>query len=336
VSARLRAVYERVTSWQRRTFPHQTAAGLLAHMRKELVEIEAAPDDVEERADMAILAMGVLDRLEMDPGFDVDASAMMLWGYWRPTRAIGELEWLIGKFETGNNTWRLVRVLAGCTRGILSLDSEDKFLDAIEAKMDKNEDRRWPAPADQVPGQPVEHIREVVCAHCNDTRRMSIGEREVPCTRCPRPCEECRSGGYCRSVPCSCRCHVPASSDEELHVDNVIAALTPAPAILESELEEVRMVLAAMPHESAAMAARRIVDLSAARRADIVSLEGERNRLLEERAEWRDDNERLRAERRKIRSWLQATPNEGAVEAVARLIRETNAERWRRHEEGES
>ncbi len=87
--------------------------------------------------------------------------------------------------------------------------------------MDKNEDRRWPAPADQVPGQPVEHIR-----------------------------------------------------DEELHFDAVIAALTPGPAlpILESE-----------------------------------------------RAEWRADNERLRAERQEIRRILGAQPHEGALEAAKRV-----------------
>ncbi len=242
MSARLRAVYERVTSWQRRTFPQQTAAGLLAHMRKELAEIEAAPLDVEERADMAILAMGVFDRLGMEPhiGF-VDAFGTWAWGKCGTGTATHILSVFIA--DRDPRFLALRHILVGCTFGIPSIDTEDKCHDAIEAKMAKNEDRRWPAPADQVPGQPVEHIR-----------------------------------------------------DEELHVDAVIAALTPAPDVITSEVELLRA---------------RVAELEA------------------QRAEWRADNERLREERNKIRTWLQAVPNEGAVEAVHRLIREVNALRNR-------
>lgn len=54
------------------------------------------------------------------------------------------------------------------------------------------------------------------CTHCGDTRRMVVGEREVPCTRCPVPCATCRSGvgvpgrplgPYCAKAPCDCPCH---------------------------------------------------------------------------------------------------------------------------------
>lgn len=47
-----------------------------------------------------------------------------------------------------------------------------------------------------------------VCSTCNDTHRMTVG---VPCTRCPVPCERCRSGPppgpFCATTPCSCSCH---------------------------------------------------------------------------------------------------------------------------------
>lgn len=50
-----------------------------------------------------------------------------------------------------------------------------------------------------------------VCETCSDTHSMTLhrnGEvREVMCTRCPHPCEECREGPYCRVTPCSCACH---------------------------------------------------------------------------------------------------------------------------------
>jgi hypothetical protein len=47
-----------------------------------------------------------------------------------------------------------------------------------------------------------------VCKTCGDTHTMRLGEdREVPCTRCPVPCERCRSGAYCATAPCACECH---------------------------------------------------------------------------------------------------------------------------------
>ena len=49
-----------------------------------------------------------------------------------------------------------------------------------------------------------------VCATCEDTHHMALGEREVPCTRCPRPCQTCRlegKGAYCTTTPCGCACH---------------------------------------------------------------------------------------------------------------------------------
>lgn len=55
-----------------------------------------------------------------------------------------------------------------------------------------------------------------VCGTCADSHRMTLGERTVPCTFCPRPCEECRAfyqgarlGAYCETTPCLCRCHKP-------------------------------------------------------------------------------------------------------------------------------
>lgn len=58
-----------------------------------------------------------------------------------------------------------------------------------------------------------------VCAACNDTHVYwsATAERELMCTRCPRPCEVCRRGAdgipgaYCNQTPCSCACHRPKS-----------------------------------------------------------------------------------------------------------------------------
>jgi hypothetical protein len=53
-----------------------------------------------------------------------------------------------------------------------------------------------------------------VCLICNDTHKMWHAglERDVPCTRCPKPCKKCRAGGvgaYRAHTPCRCACHDP-------------------------------------------------------------------------------------------------------------------------------
>lgn len=51
-------------------------------------------------------------------------------------------------------------------------------------------------------------VPRVMCETCNDSHRMSLGDRTVPCTRCPLPCIECGAGAaYCRATPCACACH---------------------------------------------------------------------------------------------------------------------------------
>lgn len=51
-----------------------------------------------------------------------------------------------------------------------------------------------------------------VCDDCKDTHLMPMGDRYVPCTHCPTPCQKCRKGGhgaFCEETPCSCDCHEP-------------------------------------------------------------------------------------------------------------------------------
>lgn len=75
-----------------------------------------------------------------------------------------------------------------------------------------------PEPAEQQAETPAP--AKPVCSTCCDTHRMTLHEREVMCTRCPVPCERCRSkpqGPYCAVTPCPCECHrkgEPANSPE--------------------------------------------------------------------------------------------------------------------------
>ena len=59
--------------------------------------------------------------------------------------------------------------------------------------------------------------RKPVCDTCRDTHTMTLGEHEVPCTRCPVPCERCRVplGAYCVNTPCGCACHPKAAAPHD-------------------------------------------------------------------------------------------------------------------------
>lgn len=64
----------------------------------------------------------------------------------------------------------------------------------------------------------------VLCSTCNDTHWMMLGDREVMCTRCLVPCQQCRSDGYgpyCRTVPCDCVCHKGTACPHGFAVDSV-------------------------------------------------------------------------------------------------------------------
>lgn len=83
---------------------------------------------------------------------------------------------------------------------VARLDVKRRLLE--EAKRDARSAARGKAIAPTKPASPI-------CNVCNDTHRMTLGEREVMCTHCPRPCERCRQhlGAFCEKTPCSCACH---------------------------------------------------------------------------------------------------------------------------------
>lgn len=154
----LARLYDRVTAWQRQTFPDQTPASILAHMRLELKEIEKAPDDIEERADMALLAVAFADRTgALSLTKRQSLSESWLWGGDTSTMAIAYIATSLDSIEQGREI-DLLNLIYYCAFGTKL--SRKGFLAAISEKMDKNEARRWPAPSEQVPGQPVLHLRD--------------------------------------------------------------------------------------------------------------------------------------------------------------------------------
>lgn len=49
------SVLPEIQRWQLGVFPHATTASVMAHLRREMAELEAAPTDLEEMADMVHL-----------------------------------------------------------------------------------------------------------------------------------------------------------------------------------------------------------------------------------------------------------------------------------------
>jgi hypothetical protein len=52
------------------------------------------------------------------------------------------------------------------------------------------------------------------CVICDDSHRMTLGDRDMPCTHCPLPCRACKraSSAYCETTPCRCTCHAPTKT----------------------------------------------------------------------------------------------------------------------------
>lgn len=58
---KLHTLQRQIGIWAAITFPHQTAASKLAHLRDEVTELEQAPADGEEMADVAILLFSLAE-----------------------------------------------------------------------------------------------------------------------------------------------------------------------------------------------------------------------------------------------------------------------------------
>lgn len=85
--------------WSERTFgPGERTQGIIDHLRKELIELEANPQDIFEWADIIILAFDGVWRAGFSPDLILDAIAMKQrineqrkWPNWRtaePGKAI--------------------------------------------------------------------------------------------------------------------------------------------------------------------------------------------------------------------------------------------------------
>jgi hypothetical protein len=90
----------RQREWSRRTFgPGPRAAGVVAHIRKELCEVENKPDDLEEWIDVVLLALDGAWRAGYLPeaicagiAAKQEKNETRLWPDWRTADPNGPLE----------------------------------------------------------------------------------------------------------------------------------------------------------------------------------------------------------------------------------------------------
>lgn len=61
----LDSLRDEVNLWQRDTFLERTPSSIAAHLVKEARELQKAPDDLEEMADVALLLFGLADGLDL-------------------------------------------------------------------------------------------------------------------------------------------------------------------------------------------------------------------------------------------------------------------------------
>ena len=57
---------DEVTAWGRRQFPNSTVSSTMAHLKREIAELEADPGNPEEIADVLMLIIGLADLYHID------------------------------------------------------------------------------------------------------------------------------------------------------------------------------------------------------------------------------------------------------------------------------
>lgn len=154
----LTAHLERQRAFSLRTFgPGERTAGVVAHIRKELAEIAADPDDVVEYADVVILAFDGAMRAGHAPAAVADAFLVTL------ARNEGNAYVAFAVEDAARapqdvKAWALVAARA-CEAGALRGFLRSAVLAAVIDKQARNELRTWPdwrgLPADA----PIEHVK---------------------------------------------------------------------------------------------------------------------------------------------------------------------------------
>jgi hypothetical protein len=149
----------RQRAWSLKTFgPGERTRTVCAHIRKELYELAARPDDISEYADVLLLAFDGALRSGFDPyyvafNFVVRLNAEVT----RPLllKTVSRLETTA---EINPNVWLdLVSSVASFAlqRGFRWPD----ITAALASKQTTNEARNWPDWRTAAPGVPIEHIR---------------------------------------------------------------------------------------------------------------------------------------------------------------------------------
>ncbi|MFL9499192.1 dATP/dGTP pyrophosphohydrolase domain-containing protein [Rhodopseudomonas palustris] len=183
---RLEIHLTRQREWSFRTFgPPRGIAGSVAHLRKEIAEIEANPGDILEYADAATLIFdvgfrvggGVIEPATLAaavatalarnsassfPRLHTYADFLAELRRVRPLHPVTDFGADLGagqNFGPHLRSVALAAVLIFRAAGAAGFSPEQLLL-AIEGKQRINENRRWPDWRTAKPGAPIEHLRD--------------------------------------------------------------------------------------------------------------------------------------------------------------------------------
>jgi hypothetical protein len=158
-------------AWSELTFgPARGGLGCVNHIAKEVVEVRAKPDDLEEWIDIVILAFDGLWRTDdRTPAVlaavygDFPHLALPLDGS-TPEKMLKEIEYLLNLLRGTVHlplAWMQIidRAIDGaCLMGF----THQQIVEALVAKQLKNEGRTWPDWRGFAADQSIEHVRELV------------------------------------------------------------------------------------------------------------------------------------------------------------------------------
>ncbi len=147
--------------------PNPRLEGVCAHLRKEIEEVKAAPDDLTEWADCLLLCLDGTMRTGMTPDEVVTFTELDKPGIWREMDLIydGEMSrlrgdaFILSRMVDHGQTWATMawKVAASAYHHGISVEA---LLKATADKLEVNKQRSWPDWRTLPENQAIEHIKQ--------------------------------------------------------------------------------------------------------------------------------------------------------------------------------
>lgn len=150
---------EELKAWQLETFGEEDRTeALVKHIRKELREIEAKPDDIDEWCDVMILSIEGAWRSGYEPIY-IAHELSCADGGWPHLPTLAKIDGMLSHAGYIHDTFIAATRIA--IRGALGQGfTLPQIQKALADKLATNKAREWPKWEDRFDGEPVEHIKK--------------------------------------------------------------------------------------------------------------------------------------------------------------------------------